>query len=510
MQRHFAWVLFLLGLCVGPFWEGPVACAEPPVSTTVVRLSGAPEPAHLNPLLDPDVGGYRISHDVVCEPLVRRKEHDGQTTYEPVLADRYRLDRDGRTFDVWLRKGVRFHDGRVLSSYDVQLSLQMVLSTLPASSETRALLRNVVSIHRTGPDALRLVLRRGTEQILWALSELPIVPAAHFPDGRLVQKPWNRKPICTGPYRVAEWKRGVSLVLKRNPTYWGAAPAAEELRFLFSQDPAKAFHWFRSGQAEVLLRVPLRYLPDLVEPALQRGRFSKLVPDGKQLVTLLYSGRHPLLGQAAVRQAVSGFLDRAQFLADVRSGLGSLDVPLPVPEKRAQEDAEKRLDQSQITRAAPGSARLFGGKLVTWKLVVPQGSAELRELATRLVSALGKLGIKLVPELVEFSAFPSRLRLGSFDLALVAWNFTGPDRLLDPEPVLRAAYPANHPLWNQLSARLADWQLGGDPEPLRKIWEQEQPATVLYRPNQLFLFHPGLVFETHNGFVNLRTLRFGP
>ena len=98
-------------------------------SRAALRLVIDGEPAHLNPLLDPDLWGHRIVHDLICEPLLRRVEGASGPTYEGVLAERFRLDRDGRGLDLWLRKGVHFHDGRPLSAYDVQLSLQMVLAS---------------------------------------------------------------------------------------------------------------------------------------------------------------------------------------------------------------------------------------------------------------------------------------------------------------------------------------------------------------------------------------------
>lgn len=497
MKSWLTGFLYLL-LCV------PTVGAEELPTDRVARLV-AVEPTHLNPLFQPDVWAYRIAHDLICEPLVRRTEHDARVEYQPVLAERFRLDREGRTLDVWLRKGVRFHDGRPLHSYDVQLSLQMVLAQAEGT-ETRSLLRNVQKITRTGPDTLRFTLRFGNAQILDALSELSIVPAAYFPDGRLPQKPFHRKPVCTGPFRFVEWKRNQQVVLRRNPVYWGSAPPLDELRFLFAADAAKAFHLFRSGQADALLRVPLRYIPELVEPAVARGRFAKLVPEAKQVVTLVYNGRRPLLSLAAVRQALAGFLDPQTLVREVRHGLGSFEMPLPRPARFTQPQAEKVLDDQKISRAAPGSARLWNGRLVVFKLLFPSHSPELRDLAARCAAAFDKLGIQTVPEAIEPAVFLSRLRQGGFDLALLAWNYTGSDRLFDPGPLLNLAYPAQHPIWNTLASKLLPWQNGVDAEGLRSLWQIEQPITLLYRTQQLVLVRPGVTAENRNGFLDFRTL----
>ena len=473
---------------------------------SVVRLVIDGEPSHLNPLLDPDLWGHRIAHDLICEPLLRRVETAAGPTYEGVLAERFRLDRDGRGLDLWLRKGVRFHDGRALSAYDVQLSLQMVLASEHAAPQTRSLLRDVARVTISGKESIHLDLRRGTTQILDALSELSIVPSSHFPDGRLTQKPWNRKPVCTGPYRLVEWKRGSHLVLRQFAGYWGSAPKTEELRFVIALDSAQGLQRLRNGQAEALLRVPLRYLPDLIAPAVERGRWHKQELLASQLVALVWNGRHPLLGQAVVRRALASLLDRQKLLRDARLGLGSLDVLLPAQSKLAVEQAGALLDGVGFARAAPGSARLWQGRPLTLKLLLPQGAAELSDLATRLVESLAPVGIKVEPETLELGALLGRLRRGGFELALLGWGWTGSDRLFDPEPLLHFAYPDNHPLWSSLGTRLSDWQHSGDPRTLAEVWSREEPLTLLYRPRQLLLHQPGLVAPPKADFLDLRQI----
>lgn len=499
-----------LGLSLGLLGSVAASAAAGGPSTSppagVLRLVIDGEPVHLNPLLDPDLWGHRIAHDLLCEPLIRKTEGKDGPVYEPVLAERFRLDKDGRGLDLWLRKGVRFHDGRPLSAYDVQLSLQMVLASEHFAPQTRALLRDVVRVVKNGNESIHLDLRRGSSQILDALSQISIVPAAHFPDGRLIQKPWSRKPICTGPYRFVEWKRGAQITLRQFPGYWGPPASAEELRFVIAPDSARGLHLLRNGQAEVMLRVPLRYLPDLINPAVERGRWRKADPLANQLVSVVWNGRHPLLGQAAVRRALASVLDRQRLLRDARLGLGSTDVLLPTQPKQTVEEAGAQLDALGVNRAAPGSARLWQGRPIQLRLLCPQGTTELFDLATHIAQALAPLGLKIEPEAVELSALTARLRRGSFDLALLGWGWTGSDRLFDPEPLLRWAYPDSHPLWTQLGSRLLDLQLGGELRSLGEVWQREEPLTLLYRPRQLLLAQPGISLTPQADFLNLRTL----
>ncbi|HNI61746.1 MAG TPA: hypothetical protein PKW11_17530, partial [Pseudomonadota bacterium] len=63
--RWGIWTLALWSLCDLLFASSVGRAA--PASTIRLVIDG--EPAHLNPLLEPDLWGHRIAHDLVCEPL---------------------------------------------------------------------------------------------------------------------------------------------------------------------------------------------------------------------------------------------------------------------------------------------------------------------------------------------------------------------------------------------------------------------------------------------------------
>lgn len=503
------------------------------------------EPAHLNPVLEPDLWGYRIAHDLICEPLVRRRvggaaaglaaeKSAGAARYEPVLAERFRIDADGHGIELWIRRGVRFHDGRPLTAFDVRATLDMVRTAGPSAPRTQALLADIVRIQVANKDQLRIDLRHGSRRpsILAALSEIDILPASYFPTGRLIHQPFNRRPIGTGPYRLAEWRRGSQLILRKNPTYWGPAPASEELRFRIASDGAHGLSLLRQGEAEVLARVSPRYLADQVEPAVQRGRFRKLELDANQAVMLLPNGRHPLLGEVAVRRAVERLIDheRERLVRDVRRGLGTpLRLPLPgdaeerlaggpdaTPPKRDDSGvaaAEVLLNSAGVQRVTPDGPRQFQGRPVRLRLLVPAGATELQDVAKRLGDVAAKVGLKLDSELVDLPTFIGRLRRGTFELALLAWSWTGDSSELDVEPLLGYVLPLGHPLLAELTASFAGLRDGAEParaaSRLLARWQESAPLFLLYRPRQVVLLSPQLEPASPpviGDFIDLKTL----
>ncbi len=546
------------------------------------------EPSHLNPILDPDLWAYRIAHDLLCEPLLRRRPAGSEPVsearpsanqllsreFEGVLAERFRVDADGHGVEFWLREA-RFHDGRPLSAHDVRATLEMLRAAAGPAPRTQALVADIVRVSVEGPTHLRIDVRHspafaggglaGPRRLLAALAEIDILPAAHFPGGRLIHQPFNRRPVCTGPFRLADWRRGSQIILRRHTGYWGAQPAYEELRFRVASDGATGLSLLRQGDVDVLGRVPPRYLQDQVEPAVQRGRFHRLDLDANQVVALLPNARTPLLSMPPLRRAIAQIVDRERerWLREVRKGLG---VPQRLPLVEAFSDgapareAEKEgggavgslgigrflstvgqavslgspealLDAAGLLPAPlpaplpPGApvpttarVRLHQGRPVRLRLLLPTGSSELAEIARRLSDAVAKVGLKIDIETAAMPDFLLRLRRGAFELVLLAWSWTGERTALDIDPLLAYALPMGHPALGELSSLLSSVRSSPEkPDPrvlnrLAALWQSEAPLQLLYRPRQVILLSPQLAHASpqpalQSDFPHLRFLR---
>ncbi len=528
------------------------APAQPLPRPGELRLVIDAEPAHLNPLLDPDLWGYRIAHNLICEPLFRRRDDSPEQAraYEPVLADRYRLDSDGHGIEIWLRSGVRFHDGRPLTASDVRATLDMVRFAGATAPRTQALLADVLRVQVLSKEQLRIDFRSGPrgpktrrDFILAALSEIDILPAGYFPSGRLIYQPWNRHPICTGPYRLSEWRRGNYISLRRYAGYWGPAPANDELRFRIATDGGQGLSLLRQGAADALLRVMPRYLSDQVEPAVQRGRFRKVETLANQVVVVVPNLRHPLLSQSAVRRALSLLWDRERLVREVRKGLAAaLHLPdLEMPAARGSEtaiassndsrtlqaQAEALLDQAGLLRLNRDGPRAYqmpaatpGGQStlrpVRLHLLIPQGTTELQEVARRLSEWSAKLGIKIEIEPVDLPTFTFRVRRGAFELALGSWSWTGGSEDFTPGPLLGYALGPGPLKSGEGAAAFLGLREGSPAQQAAALtrllahFTEEAPLFLLYRPRQLMLLgpqveplHPARIGD----FIDLRTLR---
>src|SRR5262249_4774413 len=66
----------------------------------------------------------------------------------------------------------------------------------------------------------------------------------------------NDRPVGTGPWKVAAWKRGDSMRFAKNESYWGTAPLFKKLRFQVIPEAGARIAALRAGQVSLVDSVP--------------------------------------------------------------------------------------------------------------------------------------------------------------------------------------------------------------------------------------------------------------
>ncbi len=130
-------------------------------------------PASLDPRIGTDAQSQRL-HSLIFSGLLER---DDQMNPRGDLAERWETP-DPLTYIFHLRHGVRFHDGRPLTSADVKFTFDSILSGAIRTPK-RGAFRMVASVE--APDAATVIfrLREPFASFLWNLvrPSVGIVPA---------------------------------------------------------------------------------------------------------------------------------------------------------------------------------------------------------------------------------------------------------------------------------------------------------------------------------------------
>lgn len=286
---------------------------------------------------------------------------DEIASFYGVLADRFAVAPDYSAVEFELELDAAWQDGRPLTSRDVVFTLNTL------RSEGAPFYRQVfrpLSAEVLGPK--RFVIRNsrhGDRDLLRKLSSMPIHPEHQWQDGTPDQL------VGSGPLRVGAIDAPRSLILTRDPQYWGASKAVnrgrwnfDEITFQYFRDATVTFEAFKRGDADLHIEGnPVRWSTGYQFPAATSGRVRQVTVDPPgvgELMGVVFNLRHPLLSILDVRRGLALAYDfettNDTLFAGGHRRFGSVFAGTPL-EAKGEADARER---AVLAAAAPGPALL--------------------------------------------------------------------------------------------------------------------------------------------------------
>ncbi|HET9528991.1 MAG TPA: ABC transporter substrate-binding protein, partial [Blastocatellia bacterium] len=151
---------------------------------------------------------------LVFDTLVIKNEN---FEFIPSLAESFDESPDHKKFTFRLREGVKFHNGKTLTSSDVKYTFDSLLA--PAfQSPIRGAVDKITSIET--PDPLTIIFR-AREPFYTFIGNLPAIGI--IPEGAGAEM--ISAPVGSGPYKVVAYSEGEMVALESHRDYWGGAPS---------------------------------------------------------------------------------------------------------------------------------------------------------------------------------------------------------------------------------------------------------------------------------------------
>lgn len=301
------------------------AGAQPRVPTGVYRRALGHDPRTLDPARISDIYSLSVAQQVF-DGLV---QYDPTLTITPALAEFWRASRDGRVWTFNLRKGVKFHHGREVTSEDVVYSLTRILDP-KVKSGSADLLMNVRGARefregRATSVAGLVALDRHTVQVTLSEALAPFVAILAVGHAKIVPKDlaeaqgdaFGGQPVGTGAFRFVHWERGKEIVLAANTDYFDAPPRISQLVFrIFPGEQRDAmYEEFQKGNLE---DSPVPAWVDRRAIDAARHTYVK-----RAMISVKFYGfntRVKPLGDRRVRQAILHAVNREALIEDVYRG----------------------------------------------------------------------------------------------------------------------------------------------------------------------------------------------
>ncbi|MEA2525487.1 MAG: peptide/nickel transport system substrate-binding protein [Thermomicrobiales bacterium] len=248
----------------------------------------------------------------------------------PDLAESWTVSEDGKTYVFTLRQGVTWHDGQPFTAHDVKFTWEIIAHP---DNTTGAQLYNFFALLEGAPEfrsgaateitgvkvvddyTLEARLTAASAPFLTIGSNQYIVPKhvlADVPVAKMLEHPFARAPIGTGPFVFEAWNAGDSIIGKAYDNHFAGRPALDTIvQRLVALDANSLVTALKSGEVNAA-----NLTLDALD-ALEGSSDLRIIQKGGQANQYIeFNLANPLFADLKVRKALSFALNR-QAIADL-------------------------------------------------------------------------------------------------------------------------------------------------------------------------------------------------
>ncbi|MFK7760190.1 MAG: ABC transporter substrate-binding protein [Phycisphaerales bacterium] len=443
-------------------WFGAPAFASDPRNEDDYRIGGTfietfeAQPSKLTPVLGEDVYARRIG-DQVCETLAGYNPETLE--FEGELAQAWQYDPEGYWVRVKLRDNARFSDGVPVTAEDVrwsyhdyinnpQLETESLRSVMTKLDRIEVVSDTVIDIYFVEPDAYNLQMALG----------FYILPKHFY--SKFTTTQINQSTALTmgsGPFKFEsldpedQWTPGTDIVLVRNEQYWGPKPAIASMKFDVITEDVSKLTSFINGDTHMIRPSSPQFVDKISQSDWDEKAYSLKWVNMRSGYSFIgwqcgpRNGKLTPFHDKRVRQAMTLILDRELMIRDIYSGIGEVAIgPNNPPSPAANPDLENypydpaRAQQllaeaGWVDRDGNGILEDENGVEFEFEFTRASGGQTIERMQKYLIDQCASVGIRCVPNVVDWSLYDQILKTRNFDAITLAWSASAPES--DPKQI---------------------------------------------------------------------------
>jgi len=493
------------------------ASAESPSSSEklILRAGWTNDPDNLNPFIGYESSSYevwRLNYSLLTGWDAKTLEP------KPELAESWEVSDDGLTWTFKIRQDATWHDGKPVTAKDVAWTYNTIIE-----EELSAFTLYTEFIERVEtPDDYTAVFVCSQPKANMLGLWIPILPEHVWADLTPEERAEtfvNEPPLIgSGPFQVVEWKKGEYVRMEANKDYFGGAPTLDEVIFQTYQNNDTMAQDVKAGSLDAAWNIP----PAQVEPldALDDITAHGYTPIGMdELGFNCYEGEaslgHPVLRDAAFRQALNYAVDKEQVKKIAYSGFGIPGLSIIQPDKYTDPDwhwqppepyafdlekAKSELDAAGYSDGDGDGIREYEGEPISLRLYARSESPESQKAGKLITGWFEQIGLDIKYEVIDdgilgdkqFNYNDDDEFAPDFDMFIWGW---GGD--IDPNFILSIFTTDQIESWSDCNWSNAEYdelfkeqQRTIEPQErkqiidrMQEIWYEETPYIILQYPD---------------------------
>src|SRR5687767_8473714 len=395
------------------------ACNQRPPASDVITVAVLSSPNNLDPRLGSDETSQRI-HQLVFDYLL-------------VLDDKLRVigglathweQPDPLTYVVYLRKGVRFHDGHELTADDVVHTFGSFIDPSFISPRKGAY-RMLDRVEVLDPYTVRFRLKEPFGSFPIQLV-MPVVPKGAGPELR-------ERPIGTGPYKFVSFAVDDNVTLTAFPDYFRGRPANDGVVLKVVPDEIMRALELRKGTVDMVVN---DLSPDVIHQLAEERSVTIAEAPGTDYAYVGINMRDSVLKDVRVRYALGYAIHRQAIVDHLRRGLARPAIGILPPASWAFEE-----DVFQFSHDPAKAIALLedagyrdpdgDGPEPRLRLTLKVSTNEFIRLQAAVIQQdLRQVGVELDVRSYEFATMYADVLKGNFQLFTLQWvGVSDPDML---------------------------------------------------------------------------------
>ena len=323
-RARLSWIVVAATVAASWAWLGVgPAESQNPRKGGVLRVGMIGEP----PTLDVHATTAVITREIAINMFEGLYALDAKYQPVPLLAEGHEVLDGGKRYAIRLRKDVKFHNGKPLTSADVVASLKRWGAM---ASTGKATFKVVEAVEAKGPNAIEIRLREPSGSLLTVLAQVDNAALIYSKDAIDAAGDGQLKEfVGTGPFKFVEHKPDRYIKLARFDGYAARAEApsglagrrtayVDEILFLPVPDYATRQAGMVTGEYDYIQQVK----PDQYDRMKSSPGVETVVVKPYGWVTIVFNMKQGLMTDQRLRQAAQAALDVEPMML---AGLGHKD-----------------------------------------------------------------------------------------------------------------------------------------------------------------------------------------
>lgn len=348
----------------------------------------------------------QIQNDTTSEQVVKmlyntllKFEDDGTVVGD--LAESWSVSEDKLTWTFNLKQGVKFHNGKELTSADVKATFDRALNAEAGGLRTTEIIKMFTAVEAPDPYTVTITTDGpyGPMESLMCNMSLGIMDADYIEKYGLDLGTSVEGENGTGPFKVVSWERDQEIVVERFDDYFGTPAKLQTVVYTIIPEAASRVIALETGEVDVIDKPTDE---DLARLEADTENFTVLRKPTISQRLFRFGCNDPIISNTKVRQAIVYAIDRQAIIDALFTGSGYPSTAPLAPVTFGYSDLgeiEQDLELAKSLLAEAGYPDGFDTKIITTERY--QNGIELAEIISQ---QLAEIGINAEIEVWEWSA----------------------------------------------------------------------------------------------------------